>query len=142
MYKVFIDTDVILDLLLKRKPFARSAYELFKRIELKELSAYTSPLIIANLHYILSKMLGKTKSLKLIQELLSILRITHIDEKITHRVFQETPPAKDAEDLIQLYSALDTNIEVLVTRNIKDFPQKAGIKVLMPDQFLAMLEKT
>ncbi len=63
MYKVFVDTDVILDLLMEREPFQKAAVELFRQIELKNIKGYTSPLIIANLHYLLSKIYNKSASI-------------------------------------------------------------------------------
>lgn len=50
--KVFLDTDVILDLLTEREPHFEAAVELFLHIQDKTIRAYTSPVIIANIFYI------------------------------------------------------------------------------------------
>ncbi len=139
MHKVFVDTDVILDLLLEREPFKEAAYELFRRIELKKIKGYTSPLVMANLHYILTKILGKSKSIQLLRNLLQILSITKIDSDTILQAFAEEK-LKDLEDLIQLYSALDWEIDILTTRNIKDYPEKDGIRVVMPGQLISMID--
>ena len=55
--KIFIDTDVILDLLTEREPHFEAAVELFLQIQDKTILAYTSPVIIANIFYILNKSL-------------------------------------------------------------------------------------
>ena len=73
MHKVFVDTNVILDLLMKRAPFQKSAVELFRQVELKSIKGYTSPMVIANLHYLLSKNYNKKKSIELLTELLKII---------------------------------------------------------------------
>lgn len=87
MHKVFVETDVILDLLMKREPFQKAAAELFRQFELKNIKGYTSPLVIANLHYLLSKIYNKKKSIELLTELLKIIVITKIDGETIKLVF-------------------------------------------------------
>ncbi len=57
MKNIFIDADITLDLLAKREPFYNSASELFSLIDDNQVNGYTSPIIVANIHYILSKQL-------------------------------------------------------------------------------------
>lgn len=139
MHKVFVDTDVILDLLMKREPFQETAVELFKQIELKSVKGYTSPLVIANLHYLLSKIYNKNKSIELITELLKILVITKIDGETIKLIF-EKKKIKDLEDLMQYYSAIERDIDFIVTRNIKDFPKTDEIIIIKPDELLKIIE--
>ena len=139
MYKVFVDTDVILDLLMEREPFQKAAVELFRQIELKNIKGYTSPLIIANLHYLLSKIFNKKKSIELLTELLKIIVITKIDGETIKQVFEEKK-IKDLEDLIQYYSALERDIDFIVTRNIKDFPKTDEIIIIKPDELVKIIE--
>jgi len=139
MYKVFIDTDVILDLLMKREPFQNAAVALFRQIEIKNIKGYTSPLVIANLHYLLTKIYNKNKSMELLSELLKIIVITKIDGETIKLVFEEKK-IKDLEDLIQYYSALERDIDFIVTRNIKDFPKADEIKILKPDELVKIIE--
>ncbi|MDA3941291.1 MAG: PIN domain-containing protein [Spirochaetia bacterium] len=139
MYKIFVDTDVILDLLMKREPFYKAAVELFRQIELKRIKGYTSPLVIANLHYLLSKIYNKKKSIELLTELLKILVITIIDGETIKLVFEEKK-IKDLEDLIQYYSALERDIDFIVTRNIKDFPKTDEIIIIKPDELVKIME--
>lgn len=139
MHKVFVDTDVILDLLMRREPFQKAAVELFRQIELKSIKGYTSPLVIANLHYLLSKIYNKKKSIELLTELLKIIVITKIDGETIKLVFEEKK-IKDLEDLIQYYSALERDIDFIVTRNIKDFPKTDEIIIIKSDELLKIVE--
>jgi len=139
MHKVFVDTDVILDLLMKREPFQKAAVDLFRQFELKSIKGYTSPLVIANLHYLLSKIYNKKKSIELLTELLKILVITKIDGETIKLGFEEKK-IKDLEDLIQYYSALERDIDFIVTRNIKDFPKTDEIIIIKPDELLKIIE--
>ena len=139
MYKVFIDTDVILDLLMKREPFQNAAVNLFKQIEMKNIKGYTSPLVIANLHYLLTKIYNKKKSMELLSELLKLIVITKIDGETIKLVFEEKK-IKDLEDLIQYYSAIEGDIDFIVTRNVKDFPKTDEMKILKPDELVKIME--
>ena len=138
MIKVFLDTDIILDLLLKREPFHYSAYKIFTSIENRHITGYTSPLVIANLHYILTKLLKKEKSIEIIKDLLQILKLTTIDEEIILKIFLHKK-IKDFEDLIQYYSAKEFFIEFLITRNIKDYPESTNdIKIISSEKFVSL----
>ncbi len=141
MHKIFVDTDVILDLLMEREPFQKAAVRIFKQIELKKIEGYTSPLVIANLHYLLSKIYDKKKSIELLSELLKIITITKIDAETIKKVFKEKR-VKDLEDLIQYYSAIEKNIDFIVTRNVKDFPKTDDIIIINPDELVKIIEIT
>lgn len=139
MHKIFIDTDVILDVLLKREPYHLSAAYIFRKIELNKIKAYTSPLVLANLHYILSKATTQKTSLEKIKQLHQMLKITKIDQEIIDNVLFVNK-IKDLEDLIQYYSAIDRKIDFLITRNIFDYPTPKNIKIIRPDEFMKILE--
>lgn len=139
MHKVFVDTDVILDLLMERDPFQKAAVKIFKQIELKNIEGYTSPLVIANLHYLLSKMYNKKKSIELLSELLKIIAITKIDAETIKNAFNEQK-LKDLEDLIQYNSAIEAGMEFIVTRNIKDFPKTDELIIIKPEELVKIIE--
>lgn len=139
MHKVFVNTDVILDLLMERDPFQKAAVKIFKQIELKNIEGYTSPLVIANLHYLLSKMYNKKKSIELLSELLKIIAITKIDGETIKNAFNEQK-LKDLEDLIQYNSAIEDGMEFIVTRNIKDFPKTDELIIIKPEELVKIIE--
>ena len=139
MHKVFVDTDVILDLLMEREPFQKAAVKIFKQIELKNIEGYTSPLVIANLHYLLSKMYNKKKSIELLSELLKIIAVTKIDAETIKNAFNEQK-LKDLEDLIQYNSAIGEGMEFIVTRNIKDFPRTDKLIIIKPEELVKIIE--
>ena len=138
MYKVFVDTDVILDLLMERDPFHKAAVKIFRQIELKKIEGYTSPLVIANLHYILSRIYNKKKSIGLLSDLLKIMIVTKIDAETIKLVFNNKV-VRDLEDMIQYYSAIDKKIDLIVTRNIRDFPKAGEIKIMLPDELVTII---
>ena len=81
MIRIFIDSVIILDLLLKRDDYSYSA-ELMTKILNKEYSGFTTPIAIANIYYIMAKYAGKNKAIQNIQKLRKIVSILAVTEEI------------------------------------------------------------
>jgi predicted nucleic acid-binding protein len=136
--KLFLDTDVILDVVFKREPYFSDSQKVMSRVERNFFCGYTSSLIIANCYYIISSNKNKKTALKTISKLRSILNIL----PFTNREIGESlsSDVKDFEDGVQYFICINNNINKLITRNISDY-KDIGIKVLTPKDFLN-LEKT
>jgi len=139
IHKVFIDADVILDLLLKRKEYYKEAAALFTLIEQKKIKGFTSPIIIANIYYIITRLENKQKALEKTKLLRSLLRILELNEKIMDMAFAR--PYKDFEDSIQYHCALYHGIRNIITRNIKDYPE-GEINILEPEEYILIYKKS
>ena len=133
MDRVFIDTDVVLDLLAMRIPFYKSAAEVFSLADKKQLSIFVSALTFANVHYILSRELSKTESRQKLSRLKTIVQILPIDSKMIDLSLNSE--FDDFEDGIQYYTAIERGITILLTRNLRDY-KEAEITVMSPDQYL------
>ncbi len=127
MKKIYIDTDIILDLLLQREPFFTYSVELFKRIESNEFEAFVSALIIWNIYYLVEKYASKKKAHQKVNELRTLLKIIPVDAKIIDLSLQSD--FKDFEDSIQYFAAKSKNINTIITRNKKDY--RSGDIILM-----------
>jgi predicted nucleic acid-binding protein len=136
MEKVFVDSDIILDLLAKREPFYQYAAELFLLVEKKKIKAYVSPIIITNLHYVLSKLKNKKQAIKSLQKLKLLVKILPVDEKIVELALASD--FNDFEDAIQYYTAKESRIDYLITRNKKDY-KRADITVMTAEEYLEIL---
>jgi len=137
MKKIFIDSDIILDLMAKREPFYASAAKLFTYIEKLNIKVYTSPVVISNIYYILNKLKGRQFAINNIKKLRTIINIINVNEKIIDLAL--TSQIRDFEDAIQLYSAKENNIEFLITRNIRDYMDKE-LKITTADEFNRIVE--
>jgi len=122
MLKVFIDCDVILDLFTKRKKFYLAAGEVFTLIDLGKIKGYTSPLVFSNIHYLCQKYKNKNFANNCIKKLESFLSILDINKKIVNLAI--TSDFTDFEDSLQYYTALEGNMNYIITRNIKDYKKK------------------
>jgi len=120
--KVFVDTDVVIDLLTKREPFYQSAAQVFSLAADKKMDLFISPVLISNLFYILRKILGREEAINAIRKLRILVSIVTIDEEIVDLVLSSK--FKDIEDGFQYYGALQEKIGILLTKNTKDFVGK------------------
>ncbi|MBI2411521.1 MAG: PIN domain-containing protein [Candidatus Kerfeldbacteria bacterium] len=133
---IFIDADVILDLLCQREPHVEQAVKLFTRIENEELRGYTSPVIMANLFYLLRKQYSRTQATQFMQKLCLLLSIVPVNQRIIQQAL--TSNFTDIEDAIQYYAAKESDIPILVTRNTKDYRNAKQVRVYSPTEFLAL----
>ena len=135
MMKVFLDTNIVIDLLDKREPFYIDAVELFTLAYKKEITLFVSPMTYATASYLLRKH-GKEGMRKLLGNFRQLSQITTADEKVVDAALASS--FEDYEDALQYYSALTRNVDVIVTRNKKDFTS-ANIPVLLPKELLEQL---
>ncbi len=133
MKKVFLDTNVVIDLLDKREPFCKAAVAIFTLAYSKKITLYVSPMTYATVSYLLRKH-GQQRMLRLLRNFRQLSRVTVADEKVVDDALAS--PFADYEDALQYYSALSKNVDVIVTRNGKDF-RFSKIPVLTPDEYLA-----
>ena len=133
MNKIFVDTDVILDLLARRIPHFHFSAVLFTFAEMKKLELYTTPLIIANTFYILRKQLGNDSAKNALRKLRILLHLIDSTESVIDKALNSD--FSDFEDAIQYYTALEYQIPVILTRNIRDY-KKASIVVQTPESYL------
>ena len=133
MNKVFVDTDVVLDLLAARIPHFHFSAVLFTFAEMKKLELCTTPLILANTFYILRKQLGNDSAKNAIRKLRILLHVIDSTESVIDKALNSD--FSDFEDAIQYYTALEYQIPVILTRNIRDY-KKADVIVQTPESYL------
>lgn len=133
MNKIFIDSDVILDLLAQRIPHFHFSALLFTFADMGKLEMYTSPTVFCNVFYILRKQLGIEKAKSALRKLRLIINIVDTSEKTIDCALNSD--FSDFEDAIQCYTAQNHQIPIIITRNIKDY-KKSGIVVQNPESFL------
>ena len=133
MEKVFVDTDIVLDLLSNREPFYIHSANLFSAADKNEIKLYVSSLSFANLNYILSKQYSADQSRKKLLKFKTLVTVLSVTDKVIE--LSLSSDFKDFEDGIQYFTATENNIKTLLTRNLKDY-KSAQISVLTAEQFL------
>ena len=122
MEKVFVDTDIVLDLLSNREPFYIHSANLFSAADKNEIKLYVSSLSFANLNYILSKQYSADQSRKKLLKFKTLVTVLSVTDKVIE--LSLSSDFKDFEDGIQYFTATENNIKTLLTRNLKNYKTK------------------
>ncbi len=135
MENVFVDTDIVLDLLYKRKPFYDHSARLFSLADQQkdQLKLFISSLYIANINYILSRQFSNREVRKIIIRFKVLVAVLPVDDKIIELALASD--FNDLEDAIQYYTAIEHHINILLTRNLKDY-KKALIPVMTAEDYI------
>ena len=133
MKRVFLDTNVILDLNLKREPFYSDTIQLFAASG--HFNYFTSSLSIANSFYLVERVFSTLQAKHDMEKICSHLRIIQVSESIVHQALQSLfKEFSDFEHAIQYYRAIAERMECVITRNEKDF-RNAALHVYSPGKF-------
>lgn len=133
MNKVFVDTNVLIDILIRRDPFYIYSANVLNLGVLGEVSLYATALSFVNCLYVCRKDIGYDSALEKVRKLRRIINISPLSETEFDKAINSD--TRDVEDAIQYYSALSSGCEVIITRNKKHFP-KGAIEILTPQEFL------
>ncbi|MCI8784354.1 MAG: PIN domain-containing protein [Dorea sp.] len=132
--KLLIDTNILLDVLLKREPFYYKAVEVLELVQYDNVQEYVSAAAVTDIYYIAYKYL-KDKGLvrQLLKKLMGIVSIAAVSEKEIEEALELA--WNDFEDSVQYAVALLNEMDGIVTRNPKDY-KRADMKVWSPEQVL------
>lgn len=140
MKYIFLDTNVVIDFLADRKPFAAFAAKLFNFSLSGKIKIYISAVSYNNIFYILRQSHSNSETIKLLEQLSEFTEITDVTKSIIKNSFKTD--FKDFEDAIQYNCALTiTKLDFIVTRDTKDF-RKSTLPVMTPDEAVTLLEST
>lgn len=135
--KVFIDTNIFLDILCKREQFVDDALSIFDMAVDDKIELLISDLSIANIKYITRKEIPAERFYDLIQTFRPILTIVPLGAGVVDSAVSLR--ANDFEDALQYFSAVQAGADCLVTRNIKDYGF-AKMEVVNSKAFLAKFQ--
>lgn len=134
MKNLFLDTNVLMDILANRIPFYESSSKVYKLGLNKKCNLFTSSNTINTLHYLLKKFIGEQDIRKALDEITDIVSVIPVNLDMIKKSLKSNH--KDFEDAIQIYSAQSIKgMDCIVTRDLKDY-KNTEIQVYTPDQFL------
>ena len=133
MEKVFIDTDIALDLLGKRDPYYDAAAKLFTLSDKGKIVISISALSFSNLHYLLSKKYNSRESRRILTSFKVLVKVLAVNDKIIELALSSK--FNDFEDAIQYFCAIENGMTTLLTRNTKDYAS-AKISILTAEAYL------
>ncbi|MBO4453462.1 MAG: PIN domain-containing protein [Paludibacteraceae bacterium] len=134
MSRLFLDTNVVIDLLDKREPFYEDAVRLFTMAYHKQVRLIISPITFATAAYLLRK--HKPDEIRgLLANLKRLSSVATTDEQVVGDSISSQ--FDDFEDALQYYAALKAKADVIITRNGKDFGA-SKIPVMTPAEYLVL----
>ncbi len=137
MKNVFLDTNILMDILANRQPFYKTSSEIYKLGLRKKTAFFTSSNTILTLHYLLKKFVTEENIRKALDEITEDIKIIPVDYNIIKKSLKSNH--KDFEDAIQIVAAQSiVDMYCIVTRDLKDY-KNAEINVFTPDEFLNKL---
>ena len=134
--KLLIDTNVVLDVLLRREPFFRTAAEVLNLTQRDEVREYVSASAITDIYYIANKQMKDRDAVRdLLKRLLMIVSVAAVSEWEIQNALNLA--WGDFEDSVQYSVALLNEMAGIVTRNPSDY-QEANMRIWLPEQALEL----
>lgn len=133
MEKVFVDTNIIIDLLAKREPFYKDAQDLFTLSDKKEIELGISSLSFANAYYSIAKHHKDVDAKKYLSKFKVLVTVFPLEDKAIELALASD--FTDFEDGLQYFIAMDNEADIIITRNKKDF-KSSKIPVMTAGEYL------
>ena len=136
MNKIFLDTNVILDLLGQRIPFYDAIAKVATLADQKKITLVASPLSFTTVEYVLNKFESSESVLSKLRKFKIICRICSVGEEIIEKGLNSN--FKDFEDAVQYFAALQAECSIIITRNGKDF-KNSIIPIMTADEYISRI---
>lgn len=136
MSRIFLDTNVILDLLGERVPFFDSIAKVATLADQKKLTLIVSPLSFTTVDYVLNKYESSESVLNKLRKFKIICEIFEVNEETIDKALNSN--FKDFEDAVQYFTALQSNCSIIITRNGKDF-KNSTIPIMTAEEYLSSI---
>ncbi len=133
---ILLDTDVLIDVALDRRPHADSAAELLDRIEHGAEAAFIAWHSVSNFYYLVAPELGGVNTRDFIVELTRFVAVAATDTESIR--YAAGLPMADFEDAMQVAAARACGARHIVTRNVKDY-ERSPIRAVSPQDALSGL---
>ena len=139
MKHYFLDTNVVLDFLARREPFAEASLEVFRAGLEGRAVLYVASLSFSTIYYVMRRQTSSQAALALVASLEHLVTVVAVDSTTVQQAI--AGPFADFEDGIQHFAAASLGtIEAIVTRNAADFTN-SKLPALTPTQALAHLSQ-
>ena len=136
MKRVLFDVNVLLDVLLDRRPFADDSSEAWAAVERGDADGVISAHAVTTLHYLNAKAVGVKVATETTDAILSVFEVAPIDEHVVRSALALA--WKDSEDAVTAAAARRAKCDAVITRNPRDF-KGAPVRVLTPAEAVAWI---
>jgi predicted nucleic acid-binding protein len=137
--KILVDTNIVLDVLLKRHPFSKDSFFIFQLANLKRVSGFLSAACITDIFYLVRKQRHNTEEVyRMMGKLTALFSVVPVSETTIANALALR--WKDFEDAVQYAAATENGVDCIVTRNAVDY-EMSGIPCMSPADFIAQFNE-
>jgi len=133
MRRIFLDTNILLDVVMHRNDFCEQSAAVWADCELKKVQGFVSAISLNNMHYVIRKHVEPAAALEYVRHVLNIFTVVPLDESILRLAVDL--PHKDFEDAIQTFSAVQSKADCIITRDRQHFPHNY-LPVISPAEYM------
>ena len=126
-YKIFIDTNILLDILDTKRPFSEESQQMWQQVELDEFDAFISESVLTTTDYILQKTIGRSKRLSILSDLLDYLQVLPCNTAICQKAIKADFP--DLEDAILYQIAVENDLDYFISNDYKLLKKRTVTRV-------------
>lgn len=137
--RVLVDTNVVLDVLLNRRPFSESATGVFALVEQSRIEGFLCATTVTTIDYLLGQSIAASDAKKALQGLLNLFEIAPVNRPVLEQAL--CSGISDFEDAVLEQSGLLVKADLITTRNAKDFI-RSSIPILDPAELVSMVNET
>jgi len=135
--RVLIDTNIVLDVLLKREPYYKHSQLVLLAAEEQYIYGYISASAITDIFYVTNKALkSTTETYALLKNLINTITVAAVDNEIITGALESD--WDDFEDCVQYYVGESVDVDYIVTRNPADF-FSGEISTMLPEALLNLI---
>jgi predicted nucleic acid-binding protein len=134
--RILIDTNVIIDYLADRTPFADLSEQVLTLCESGDVTGLVTASAITDIYYVIRKVAGREKTLEAIRTLCMTLDIVDVGKSDILSAMELGMP--DFEDALAAQCAIRAKAEYIVTRNTSDFVN-SPVPAIEPAGFLEQI---
>jgi predicted nucleic acid-binding protein len=138
--KILVDTNIVLDVLLKRSPYYPDSFAIFQLIDMGRVIGCLSSTAMTDIFYLLRKdRFNSVETYQIMDEINALFTIIPVTDNTISKALKLR--WRDFEDAVQYTAAEENEVEYIITRNEADYKTSA-IKCMSPSEFFSSLGHT
>jgi len=135
--RVLVDTNVVLDVLLDRRPFAEAATKIFALVEESRIEGFLCATTVTTIEYLLGQSLAPVKAREALQRLISLFEIAPVNRPVLEQALRSG--ISDFEDAVLEQAGRLVDVDAITTRNTRDF-KNSSVTVFDPPELISTLK--
>ena len=136
MKRVLFDTNVVLDVLLDRRPHVEASAAAWAAIETGNTEGMLAAHAVTTIHYLVQKEMGSVRARRIVSDLLRVFGVAAVNGAVVQEALQS--PSSDFEDAVTAAAARLAGCECIVTRDPKGF-RASPVRALTPEAVQPLL---